>query len=179
VAKIHNPVLTVIDMQKGFLNDHSSHIVRNVDGLIRYCQERLIPVVFTRFFNFAGSPYETLLGWNRVNEEPETNIIDDLLPLVEALIDKSSYTAVTSEFVARIERNDWKTIILCGIATESCVLKTAADIFELGLRPIVISNACASDVGEASHSAGLLALESLIGTDQIMSINELFECLTS
>jgi len=177
VAEIQNPVLLVIDMQKGFLNEHSEHIVQNVDALIRGCQELTIPVVFSRFFNVSGSPYETLIGWDRVNNEPETDIVDDLLPLVESLIDKSFYTAITPEFVARIKRNGWKTIVLCGIATESCVLKTAADAFEFGVRPVVISDACASDMGEASHLAGLLVLESLIGKDQIMSINELLGCL--
>jgi nicotinamidase-related amidase len=177
VTEIQNPVLAVIDMQKGFLNEHSQHIVQNVDALIRGCQDLSIPVVFSRFFNVAGSPYESLIGWNRVHKEPETEIIDDLLPLVEALVDKSFYTAITPEFLARIGRNGWKTIVLCGLATESCVLKTAADTFELGLRPVVISDACASDMGEASHLAGLLVLESLIGKDQIMPMNELFECL--
>lgn len=177
MTEIQNPVLVVIDMQKGFFNDHSRHIVPNVDGLIRCCQNLLIPVVFSRFFNFAGSPYETIVGWNRVNNEPETDIVDELLPLVEALIDKSFYTAITSEFVARIERNGWKTIILCGIATESCVLKTAADAFELGLLPIVVSDACASDRGEEFHEAALKILPRLIGKDQIMTVNKLLEYL--
>ncbi|MFN0279174.1 MAG: isochorismatase family cysteine hydrolase [Pyrinomonadaceae bacterium] len=179
MAEIQNPVLVVIDMQKGFLNDHSRHIVQNVDGLIRCCQNLLIPVVFSRFFNFAGSPYETLIGWNRVNNEPETDIVDDLLPLVEALIDKSVYTAITPEFVTRIGRNGWKTIILCGIATESCVLKTAADAFELGLLPIVISDACASDRGEEFHKAALKILPRFIGKDQIMTANKLLEYLAA
>ena len=166
-------------MQNGFINEHSRHIVQNVDALIHGFQEISIPVVFSRFFNFAGSPYERLIGWDCVHNEPETDIVDELLPLVDALIDKNFYTAITPEFIERIGRNDWKTVILCGIATESCVLKTAADAFELGLRPIVISDACASDMGKSSHLAGLLALESLIGKDQIMSTNELLTCLAN
>lgn len=177
MTEIKNLVLLVIDMQKGFVNEHSQHIVQNVEALIRGCHELTIPVVFSRFFNFAGSPYESLIGWDRIYTEPETEIVNELLPWVGELIDKNFYTAITSEFVKLISRSDWKTIVLCGIATESCVLKTAADTFELGLRPIVVSDACASDMGDASHLAGLLALESLIGKDQIMSINELFERL--
>lgn len=178
MAEIQNPVLVVIDMQKGFISEHSKHIVPNIASLIRNCQNLSIPVVFTRFFNFVGSPYETLIGWSRVHNEPETDIIEDLLPLVGALIDKNFYTAVTPEFVDLMLRNSWKTIILCGIATESCVLKTAADIFELMLRPIVISDACASDMGPNSHLAGLLSLESLIGQDQIMTSHEFLNFLS-
>lgn len=177
MAEIQNPVLAVIDMQKGFLNEHSSHIVQNVDTLIRSCQDLTVPVVFSQFFNFVGSPYETLIGWGQVHNEPATDIVDELLPLVDARIDKNFYTAITPEFVERIGRNDWKTIILCGIATESCVLKTAADAFELGLRPIVISDACASDRGAEFHEAALKILPRFIGKDQIMTANELTECL--
>jgi nicotinamidase-related amidase len=178
-VEIQNPVLVVIDMQIGFLNEHSSHIVKSVNTLVGSCQSLSVPVVFSRFFNTAGSPYETLIGWDQVRCEPETGIIDELLPLVESLIDKNYYTVITPEFIERIARNDWKTVILSGIATESCVLKTAADAFELGLHPIVIADACASDMGEAWHLAGLLALESIIGKDQIVSSNELLECLAT
>jgi nicotinamidase-related amidase len=177
VAEIQNPVLVVVDMQKGFINEHSEHIVKRVDALIRNCQEFRIPVVFSRFFNVEGSPFESLIGWDRLHGEPETEIVDELAPWVEDLIEKHFYTTITSEFIERTTRYDWKTIVLCGIATESCVLKTAADTFELGLRPIVISDACASDMGEASHLAGLVALESLIGKDQIMTTNELIELI--
>lgn len=177
MAEIQNPVLVVVDMQKGFINEHSVHIVQNVEALIHSCHEFPLPVVFSRFVNVAGSPFESLIGWDRFHTEPETEIVDELVPWVGDLIEKNFYTTITSEFVTRIRRCDWKTIVLCGIATESCVLKTAADTFELGLRPIVISDACASDMGEVSHLAGLVALESLIGKDQIMTANELLQRL--
>ena len=178
MAQIRNPVHVVIDMQNGFLNEHSNHIVKNVAGLINRLQGLSVPVVFSRFLNFAGSPYETLIDWDRVQGEPETDIVAELAPLVEELIDKNFYTALTSDFVELIREHDWKTIILSGIATESCVLKTAVDAFELGLRPIVISDACASDVGPDSHSAGLIVLESLIGKKQIMTASELLNILS-
>lgn len=88
-------------------------------------------------------------------------------------IDKDFYSSFFTEFEKLVAENDWKTIILCGIATENCELMTAADAFELGLRPIVISDASLSDMGPNSNAAGLLALESLIGRAQIMSTHEL------
>lgn len=172
MAEIENPVLAVIDIQNGFRNKHTNHVIQNVDVLIRGCQHFLIPIVFTRFFNTVGSPYETLIGWDKVHSAPETDIVDEFFSFAETLIDKNFYSALTDDFKNLIEEHQWKTLVLCGIATESCVLITAADAFELGLRPIVISNACASDMGETSHLAGLLALQSLIGKNQIMTIHD-------
>lgn len=178
MAEIQNPVLVVIDMQKGFLNEHSNHIIQNVSTLIRSCQGISMPIIFSRFFNVVGSPYERFIGWDRVHSEPETDIADELVHLAETLIDKSFYTVFTPEFINLVKENNWKTFILCGIATESCVLKTAIDAFELGFRPIVISDACASDMGANSHIAGLLVLENLIGRDQIMTSHHLLENLS-
>ena len=177
MAEIENPVLAVIDMQKGFVNQKSNHITERINKLIKECSGRTIPVVFSKFFNVSGSPYETLMGWNRIHNEVETDIVDELAPFVETLIDKNFYTSLTTQFLELVRKNDWKTILLCGVATESCVLKTAVDVFEAGLRPIVISDSCASDRGEEFHEAALKILPRFIGKDQIMSTNELLERL--
>lgn len=177
MRKIQNPVLAVIDMQNGFLNQYSNHITEKIRALIRECSGRSIPVVFTRFFNFSGSPYETLMGWGWGHGKAETDIVDELAPFVETSIDKNFYSSLTSQFLEMINKNEWKTILLCGIATESCVLKTAVDVFEKGLHPIVISDCCASDRGVEFHQAGLKILPRLIGKEQIMTSQNLLDSL--
>jgi nicotinamidase-related amidase len=176
---LETPVLVVIDMQNGFVNKYSHRVVDNVARLIEACRERLIPVVFTRFLNSSASPFETLIDWPHVSDEPDINIVDELSHNAKVVIDKNFYTAFTEAFDRVVQENGWKTLILCGVATESCVLKTAADAFERGLRPIVISDACASDAGDEAHRAGLFVLEFLIGKRQIMTIPELLEHLAS
>jgi nicotinamidase-related amidase len=120
-----------------------------------------------------------LIGWDKVHRAPETDLVSGLLELTETLIDKNFYTALTAEFVTVIAENGWQTLLLCGIATESCVLKTAVDAFELGIRPIVVADACASDMGEESHLAGLLILENILGREQIMTSSQLLTELDS
>ena len=177
MAEIQNPVLVVVDMQKGFLNQHSNRIVANVKALIRECNELSIPVIFTRFFNLSGSPYETLLGWKDHHANGETDIVDELAPCVETVIDKNFYTSLTSQFIELINKHDWRTILICGVATESCVLKTAVDAFESGLHPIVISDCCASERGDEFHQAGLKILPRFIGKDQVMTSHDLLASL--
>jgi nicotinamidase-related amidase len=173
LGKIDDPVLVVLDMQNGFVNEHSRHVIQNVQSLVRDCRSREVLVVFTRFFNSIGSPFERMIGWDKVHSAPETDLVIEFLELSEIMIDKNFYTALTPEFVTMIADNGWQTLLLCGIATESCVLKTAVDAFELGIRPIVVADACASDMGEESHQAGLLVLENLLGHEQIMTSSQL------
>ena len=58
---------------------------------------------------------------------------------------------------------------ICGIDTESCVLKTAVDAFERDLTPWIVEDACASHAGPEPHYAGLLVARRFIGRSQIIS----------
>jgi nicotinamidase-related amidase len=159
--KTEKPVLLAIDMQNGFLGEKSLHVVSKVVTLAAECQRRSIPLVFTRFHNREGSPYESLIGWRRLRCEEETDITEELSSFSAQIIDKDFYSAFTNDFERLQEENGWKTLVLCGVATESCVLKTAVD-------------ACASHAGVDVHNAGLMILERFIGKDQIVTTVEFF-----
>ncbi|MEO8648008.1 MAG: isochorismatase family cysteine hydrolase [Acidobacteriota bacterium] len=167
-------VLVVVDMQTGFLNDNSKSIIPAVVALIDKCARRGIPSVFTKFINQPESPYEILMGWQRVRDSPETDLHTAFFSRAEIVLEKHFYTAFTSEFDDLVRKNDWRSILISGVSTESCVLKTAVDAFERGLRPVVIGEACASDIGPDVHRMGLEILEVLIGKDQITSADRLF-----
>lgn len=175
--RVQNPVLVVIDMQNGFLGSRSNYIIPSVVRLVEECQKRGIPTVFTRFHNLEHSPYEELIGWTRLRAEPETDLTPELVPFVKDVIDKEVYSSFTTEFRNLVKENDWRTFILCGVATESCVMKTAVDAFEQRLTPVVVSDACASHAGEDVHAAGLMILGRFIGKDQLISTDRLLEML--
>lgn len=162
-------------MQNGFLGEKSNYVIPNVAHLVKECQQHSIPIVFTRFHNRENSPYETLIGWKRLRDAPETEITDELKPFAKTIIDKDFYSSFNEEFRQLVKNSDWKTIILCGVATESCVMKTAVDAFEKRLVPIVISDACASHAGTEVHEAGLMILGRFIGNQQIMKTEEFLQ----
>jgi nicotinamidase-related amidase len=170
-----NPVLLVVDMQNGFLGQKSQHVIPNVVRLVEELKKRAIPVVFTRFHNEPGSQYERLIGWTRLRSSPEVDITSELTPFADVVIDKSVYTSFVPEFARLVSENNWSTIIICGVATDGCVLKTATDAFEQGLTPIVVEDACASHAGEEVHRAGLLLTSRFIGKGQIVNTSALLE----
>jgi nicotinamidase-related amidase len=53
-------------------------------------------------------------------------------------------------------------IHLCGFDTEACVYKTALDLVEVGVRPVVLKDYCHSS-DEQMHNMGLKILEKNIG----------------
>jgi nicotinamidase-related amidase len=167
--------LVVIDMQNGFVNERSQHVVPKVVDLVKYWGSARRPMVFTRYHNYPGSPYERLIHWSKLQGPPATDVVAELLPYcaaARAVIDKKIYSCFTPEFVALVEGEGWTDLVFCGIDTESCVLKSAVDAFEHDLTPWVVTDASASHGGQAARDAGLLVLRRLIGTGQLITSAE-------
>lgn len=169
---IGSAALVVIDTQNGFVNRHSRHVVSAVADLVAQWYAAGRPVIFTRYFNYPDSPYERFFQWHRLQEPPETDIVSELAEAAAhayRVIDKTGYTLFTPEATDLIRQAGWTDLVFCGIATESCVLKSAADAFENGYAPWIITDACASDAGPDVHDAGLLVARRLIGTGQLVT----------
>lgn len=171
---MHNIVLIVIDVQKGFVTEHARPIVPRVLGLMRTAVQTHIPIVATRFLNHPDSPHVRLMGWRKFMEPPATDLIDEVRELSNYVIDKSVYSGLTKEFLELTHENHWDVFVLCGIATEGCVLKTAVDLFEMGLRPVVVRDACASHDGDHYHKIGLELIERYVGAKQIVDVETAF-----
>jgi nicotinamidase-related amidase len=168
-----NPVLVVVDVQNGFVCDASRHVVPVIADLVARWQDVGHDVVFTRYFNVPGSQYERLFGWTSLQEPPETDIVPELAEGAEratAIIDKQIYSLFTRGGGELVSRHAWTDLYICGIATESCVLKTAVDAFERGdLTPWILEDASASHAGQGAHEAGLLVARRFIGPRQIIT----------
>ena len=156
---------------------HSEKVVSRVVDLVRECIKRKIPTVFSQFINPPGSSFEHFLDWTSVRESPEIDLNEELVPFADVIIQKNFYTAFTPEFERLTITAGWDTMLICGVSTESCVLKTAVDAFERNLRPIVLSDACASDQGKEMHKKGIEILEIMIGKQQVMPKREVFTAL--
>jgi nicotinamidase-related amidase len=95
-----------------------------------------------------------------------------LIPGAVAVLEKPIYSLFTEEGTALLQSHGWQNIVLAGIATESCVLKTAVDAFECGLTPWIVEDACYSHAGQEAHDAGCLIAKRFIGKSQLITVTE-------
>lgn len=148
-----------------------------ISALVDRWQQAGLDVVFTRYFNFSGSQFERLFGWTGLQGPPETDIVAQLAEQVShatAIVDKQIYSLFTPAGTELVRRHGWTDLYICGIATESCVLKTAADAFEQGdVTPWIIEDASASHAGLAAHNAGIAVAARFIGPRQIIRVADL------
>lgn len=178
-------VLLVIDVQNGFVNDHSRHVVPVARDLADQWLSTGGEVIFTRYHNYEGSPYERLIGWKGLRNTPETDLAPELQPYVTApnarVLDKRTYTALTNE--GRKLLTGYVDLYLCGIATDGCVLKTALDAFDGGYTPWVIEDACASNStrhpAAEVHRTALGLMSRLIGNGQLIQSSAVVDALQS
>ncbi|HEX4103679.1 MAG TPA: cysteine hydrolase [Pseudonocardiaceae bacterium] len=172
------PVLVVVDVQNGFITEHSQPVVPVIVDLVRRWQAAHGDVVFSRYLNYPSSPFERLIGWTKMADSPETDFVTELAPYVgphTPVVDKYIYTLFTPEGTQLVDEHGWTDLYLCGIDTDSCVLKTAVDAFERNLTPWILKDACASHAGPEAHAAGLFIAGRFIGTNQIIQTASLPE----
>jgi nicotinamidase-related amidase len=167
----HKPVLVVVDVQNGFITEHSQPVVPVIADLVHRWQAAHGDVVFSRYLNYSGSPFERLIGWSEMVDGPEIEIVTELAPYVgpnSPVVDKYIYTLFTPQGSCLVEERGWTDLYVCGIDTDICVLKTAVDAFEHNLTPWILKDACASHAGPQAHTAGLFVAARFIGPNQII-----------
>lgn len=167
--------LVIVDMQNGFVREKSAHVVPIIVDITRRWQEAGGDTVFTRYLNPPGSTFERLIHWTKLRDAPETDIVPELAPLAAratAVVDKTIYSLFNEEGARLVVDHGWTDLYICGIATESCVLKTAVDAFERDITPWLIADASASHAGSAVHDAGILVSSRFIGKGQIISVKD-------
>ena len=163
-------ILLLVDLQEGFCNKETETAFWKTQELL--VNLRFPRVVASKFVNVMGGNFERLLGFHGMFSDEEQKSPSWLLPYISFACLKTGYSAVDDNFVSQLKRfNRGKLpsrVCVAGVDTEACVLKTAIDLFELGIRPIVFKDCCASSQGKLSHDAGLLVLRNTIGEQNVV-----------
>jgi nicotinamidase-related amidase len=159
--------IVIVDVQRGFMNEFTHHIPERVGRLVERAGHE--PLLFTRFVNVAESPYHRFLDWHEVVGPPDTELVPEMVRLAGRgrVFEKRGYTGLPDELAQHLREIAVEEVTVVGIDTDMCVLKIAMDIFDLGIRPIVLTDCCASTLGAASHLAGLAVLSRNIGPQQL------------
>lgn len=157
--------LFVIDVQNGFVTEKTKHVVPRIISLMESFNGMIIA---TKFINVEKSPFQQIMHWYGLRSSPETDVVKDIAKHANFIVEKAIYSACVEDVKNLLTKNKIDEAYVAGIDTDCCVLKTAIDLFEIGISPIVLADYCASNGGERSHMAGITVLERNIGRQQII-----------
>ena len=159
--------LLVVDVQRCFLNDFTRHVPGRIVRLIE--SEDYKPILFTRFVNAPESPYHRFLNWHDCECSPDTDLAPELerFAVRDRVFSKPGLAGLPDKLASRLRERKVTEITVVGIDTDMCVLKIAMDLFDRGIRPLVMTDCCASTAGLQAHLAGLAVLSRNIGAHQL------------
>ncbi len=154
----------VVDVQKDNVGRFCRDIVPNLQLLLKEARARGIPVIFacdSRYpddfiFTRTGHPVRTIRGTEGVKVIPELDPGPADLVVEKRML--SAFFATDLDFTLR--QKGVRQVIVTGVATWACVLKTAFDAVELGYEVVVPADCCASPSPE-DHESALKVLGSL------------------
>lgn len=165
-------ILIIVDVQNGFLKRINNKIVDNIEDLLQL--NIFDYVIATKFKNTTNSSFENILNWSDLKTDQEQQINEKIINYVNLIVDKNVYSCVDVNFIQKLRSiNNGKLpeqVYVVGLDTDCCVLTIAVNLFEYGIRPIVLTEYCNSTGGNLSHESGLICLKRLIGKKQLCNI---------
>ena len=142
--------LLIIDVQKSSVTKPS--LITKIEKLQNEYED-----VFISLFTNKQSPLLSILMWNGYNDESLA-----FTPKQGAIIyEKTGYSSYLNEMKA------YNEIHICGFDTDACVYKTAMDVVENNIRPIILKDYCFSE-NQDMHEMGIKLLERNIGKHNIV-----------
>ena len=142
--------LLIIDVQESAVI--KQEIAKNIEKL----QYEYNKVYVSKFTN-TGSSLLKILNWSGYDNESLA-----FQPREDAVVfTKTGYTSYLPVM------KDFDEIHICGFDTDACVYKTALDLIEKGVRPIILKDYCYSANNEL-HEMGIKLLKRNIGKHNII-----------
>ena len=168
-------ILVIVDVQKGFTKDYTVEKIPVIEDLLS--RRVFDTVIATKYWNTPDSNISRLMGWKDLCTEEEQDLVPEIEPYVDHITAKNIYSGVTPELVELLKELGGgrlpEYVFLLGFDTECCLLSTAADLFEMGVRPLVLTEYSGSHDGPKYHDAGIVAMEHLIGQNFLIEKNDI------
>ena len=156
--------IIIIDMQKGFMKETNYHLIEKINNYLK--ENNFDNIFFTKCVNNSDSPYTKILNWSGITKEEEQEIIVNI-PNNAKILTKNCY-GLTYENIKLFKNLGITEMEICGTDTDACCLAIAFNLFDNNIKPIVLSNLCASSSRNKNiHNNALQIMKRQFGNDNV------------
>jgi|SRR3989344_3335197 len=158
--------LIVIDVQKYFLIKETKPIIKGIRDFLKQNSSEYLVIYFTIFKNDKNSPLWQISEWRDCTSSPQTDVCDEIKEFTnnKNLFYKNILSAgKVPGIINDIKKKNIEEVDLLGFDTDCCVLATAYDLFDQGIKPVVIENLTWSTSKDRLHSSAIKMIRRNIG----------------
>lgn len=161
--------ILVIDMLRGFLEEgyalycgeRARRIIPNVQRLLE--RERSSPIFFACDHHIPNDPEFAIFPPHAIEGTTEAEVIPELAKYPGEIVPKRHYSAFYgTRLDERLKERRAEKLIVCGVATNICVMYTVADAWNRGYE-IEVPVDCVASLNERAHRYALEHMEKVLG----------------
>lgn len=156
--------ILIVDMQKGFINKNNEFLVERINNyLADNCFDN---VFYTRYINKPNSPFVNILKWNGMLNQDEQSIVVNQKDH-STIFTKEGY-GLSQNMITTLKDKGIESIEVCGTDKDACVMAIAYNLFDAGIKPIILSSLCASSSSNKNiHNNSIEIMKRSFGLDNV------------
>ena len=156
--------IIIVDMQKGFMKKTNCHLIEKLNNYLK--ENNFDNIFFTKCVNDCDSPYTKLLNWNGITRQEEQEIVNNI-PQNAKILTKNCY-GLSNENIKLFKNLGITEMEICGTDTDACCLAISFNLFDNNIKPIILSDLCASSSRNKNiHLNALEIMKRQFGSENI------------
>lgn len=160
-------IILLVDIQEGYMNEELRSLPKDIEKHIKNYDYDL--VIATRFINKNDSLHRSDIHIKEMTVfSSKAKLVDPIDKIADFVLMKSTYTSYTKDVAKLLEKKDVKQVYIAGLNTETSILATALDLFDKGIKPVILSHLCNTTNGKKVNEAALEILKIAVGDDCIL-----------
>lgn len=160
-------IILLVDIQEGYMNEELRALPREIEKHIKNYDYDL--VIATRFINKNDSLHKADIHIKNMTVfSNKAKLVEPIEKIADIVLMKSTYTSLTDDVKKLLDKNQVKQVYIAGLNTETSVLATAFDLFDRGIKPVILSNLCNSVNGAEINKTALNILRAAVGDNCIL-----------
>lgn len=126
----------VVDMQKGFMNENNNFLIDKINEYLK--NNNFDYIFYTKFNNNNASLFSKLLNWNEmISSEAQELAVDFHSKAI--IFEKDGY-GLTKNQIDTLKKMNIAEIEICGTDIDACVLSIMFNLFDAGIKPILLKD---------------------------------------
>lgn len=160
-------IILLVDIQEGYMNEELRNLPKDIEKHVKNYDYDL--VIATRFINKNDSLHQSDIHIKDMTVfSSKAKLVEPIDKIADFILMKSTYTSYTVDVAKLLEKKDVKQVYIAGLNTETSILATALDLFDKGIKPVVLSHLCNTTNGKRINEAALEILRIAVGDECIL-----------